>query len=378
MKLLFIFIFILWMIVPGIVKGQLDNSFFQDYYTIHPNDSARIKFGIEAFGFFKNNEYKNNIIPGYTLFGYQFRPYFSYFPSSRIRLEAGGYFVKDFGKEDIRNIRPLFTIKYSDKHFSMLFGTLEGALSHQLIEPIYNFESVINQRIEDGFQIKYINNTVFLDTWIEWVNMIDFGENALEEFNVGFSFNIRLMERSNFILEIPLQLLANHRGGEIDTSQEPANTIWNTAAGIGLIFPFNHAEFLRSVRVDNYYGRFQTSDNSSQLPFSSGDGWFLNVTGDLKWFDIMISYWHGNQFYSPNGTPLYQSVSFDFIRDGYIEKLRDLIFTRLLFEHDFQHGLTLAFRFEPVYDLNNNHFDHSEGLYLQFRTDWILNRKKKP
>jgi hypothetical protein len=366
------------MVLPGFVNAQLDNSFFRDYYSIHPDDSASIKFGIEAFGFFKNNEFKNDIIPGYTLFGYQFRPYFSYFPSGRIRLDAGAFFLKDFGEKNFREIRPLFTIKYSFNHFYILFGTLEGALSHHLIEPIYDFESVIDPRVEDGLQIKYINNRLFLDTWIDWVNMIDFGENALEEFNFGISFNVQLIQRSNFILEIPLQLLANHRGGEIDTSPEPANTLWNTAAGIGLVFPFSEADLLRSIRLDNYYGRFQTSDNSSSLPFNSGDGWFLNVTGDLKWLDLMLSYWHGNQFYAPNGSPLYQSVSFDFSNDSYVEELRDLVFARFLFEHDFHHGLTLAFRFEPVYDLNNNHFDHYEGLYLRYRTDWILNRKKKP
>ena len=367
-----------WMAVPGTLKAQLDNSFFNDFYALQPGDSATIKFGLEAFGFLRNNEYKNDLIPGYTLFGYQFRPYFSYSPSGRIRLDAGGFFLKDFGESDFQEIRPLFTIKYSYRHFSMLFGSLEGALSHKLIEPIYDFERVIHRRVEDGIQFKYINDRLFLDTWIDWVNMINFGENALEEFNYGISFNYQLVKEPNLILEIPLQFLANHRGGEIDVSPEPANTVWNAAAGLGILFPVYNAGFLRSIRLDNYYSRFQTSESSSQLPFSSGDGWFLNATGEMKWIDLMVSYWHGNQFYAPDGGPLYQSVSYDYANDGYMEIGRDLIFLRALVEHDFGHGLTLAFRFEPVYDLNNNHLDHSEGLYLRFRNDWVLNRKKKP
>ncbi len=365
------------MVVPETLKAQLDNSFFHDQKEIHPGDSGTIKFGMDAFGFFRNNEFKSDIIPGYTLFGYQFQPYLSYSPSSRIRLEAGGFFLKDFGDSKFQDIRPLFTIKYSSKNFSFLFGSLEGALSHKLIEPIFDFERVINQRVEDGIQVKYIHERLFLDTWIEWVNMIDFGENALEEFNYGISFNYQLLKRSNFVLGIPLQLYINHRGGEIDTSPDPANTLLNAVAGLGVMFPFRDTDFLKSIRFDNYFSRFQTSENTNTLPFSSGNGWFLNLTAEMRWMDLMVSYWHGNEFYAPNGGALYQSISFDYPNDGYWEKKRDLIYLRALFEHDFSHGLTLSIRLEPSYDLKDNHFDHSEGLYLRYRTDWILNRKKK-
>jgi hypothetical protein len=259
----------------------------------------------------------------------------------------------------------------------MLFGTLEGALSHRLIEPIYNFERIIRPRIEDGFQVKYVTNRIFLDTWIEWVNMIEFGDDALEEFNFGLSFNYQLVDEPDLQVEIPLQLISNHRGGEIDTSTEPANTYFNLSGGIGFIFPFRH-NTIKKIRINTYYAGFTTSEISSGLPFHNGDGWFLNFTGELRWFDLMFSYWHGNQFFAPNGTPIYQSVSFDYANNGYTENSRELLFFRFLYEHDFLHGLTLGLRFEPLVDLNNNLFEHSEALYLRYRTDFILNRRKKP
>ena len=94
--------------------------------------------------------------------------------------------------------------------------------------------------------------------------------------------------------------------------------------------------------------------------------------------DVMISFWHGDQFYSPNGTPIYQSVSILYDENNYSEIQRDLLFVRLLFEHNFNQGLTLAFRFEPLYDFKNVRFDHMEGLYLRYRTDFTLNRKNRP
>ncbi|MBS0000309.1 MAG: hypothetical protein KFF73_15110 [Cyclobacteriaceae bacterium] len=376
MKLVCLFITTVFMVFPGFVRAQLDNSAFHDFYGINASDSSAIIFGLEAFGYVRNNEFKDDIVPGYTLFGYQFKPYFTYYPSGRIRLDAGGFFQKDFGDEDFREIRPVFSVKYTRKNLSMIFGTLEGAMSHRLIEPLYNFENVINRRVEDGLELKYVNDQIFFDTWIEWINMIDFGEDALEEFNFGVSFNFRLLENSAFILDIPVQLLANHRGGEIDISPEPANTILNTAAGIGIELPLHNTRLIQSIRLDNYYGRYDSQQDPGYLPFLNGDGWFLNLTGKSGWFELMLSYWHGDQFYAPYGSPLYQSVFFDPDNTAETQNQRDLLFIRLLFEHEFGHGLTLAFRFEPVFDFNKGHFDHSEGLYLRYRTDFLLHRKR--
>jgi hypothetical protein len=366
------------MLLPALVRGQLDNSAFYDQYGITDEDSASIKFGFEVFGYLRNNEFREDPVPGYTLFGYQFRPYFSYFPTGRIRLDAGGFFQKDFGEENFTDIRPLVTIRYAVNNFSLIFGTLEGAMSHRLIEPLYNFENVIGRRIEDGLQLKYVSNKVFFDTWIEWINMIDFGEDALEEFNYGISLDVRLFESPAFILDLPVQLLANHRGGEIDISTEPANTILNGAVGFGLEFPLEKNGLLKSVRFDGYYGIYSSSDDPGDLPFLDGDGWFMNLTGKSDWFDVMFSYWHGNQFYAPFGGPLYQSVFFIDENTPETQDQRDLLFLRLLFQHDLSGAVNLAFRFEPVYDIGNGQFDHSEGLYLRYRTDFLLNRKRKP
>jgi hypothetical protein len=366
------------MFFPAVVRGQLDNSAFHDYLSVTPADSAGVKFGLEVFGYIRNNEFREDPVPGYTLFGYQFRPYFSYFPTGRIRLDAGGFFQKDFGEDNFTEIRPILSIKYAVKNFSMIFGTLEGAMSHRLIEPMYNFENLISRRIEDGLQLKYINDRIFFDTWIEWINMLDFGEDALEEFNFGISMNVRLLETSAIRICLPVQLLANHQGGEIDVSDEPANTILNSAAGIGMEIPLEKNGLLESIRLDGYYGFFNSTDDPGYLPFLEGDGWLLNLSGKSGWFEMMISYWHGDRFYAPYGGPHYQSVFFDLEKVPEIQEQRDLLYFRMFFEQDLARGLSLSIRFEPVYDIGNGQFDHTEGLYLRYRTDFMLNLKKKP
>jgi hypothetical protein len=357
--------------------GQLDNRLFHDQYTLLDQDSGAIKLGFDVSGYFWNNEYSSEIAPGYTLFGYQFRPYLSYYPAKSLRLDVGGFFMKDFGDSSFADIRPLLTIKYQKRNFSFLFGSLEGAATHRLIEPLYYLQHIINRRIEDGVQFKWVSDRLFLDVWLEWVNMIRFGDDEQEEFNMGISFNYRVYESENFNIEIPFQFLANHRGGQIDVNDLPAETIFNAAFGFSLIFPVRDVSWFKSIRSDNYFVDFFTTEKPVQLPYDQGQGLFLHLTGQFKWFDLAFSYWKGDKFFAPQGTPIYQSVSMDFSNNGYTEEKRELLFIRLMLEHNFKGGLSLAFRFEPVYDFGINKLDHMEVLFLRYKTDFLLNKKRK-
>jgi len=355
---------------------QVDNSLFYDQYQIQDRDSGAIKLGFDVSGYFWNNEYSSEIARGYTLFGYQFRPYLSYYPSKQLRLDVGGFFMKDFGDSSFADIRPILTIKYQKKNFSFLFGSIEGAASHRLIEPLYYLQRVINHRIEDGFQFKWISDRLFLDVWLEWVNMIQFGDDEQEEFNFGLSFSYLVYESRRLNIEIPFQFLANHHGGQIDVNDLPAETIFNAAIGFSLIFPFPNVSWFESIRTDNYFVDYFTTEEPALLPYDQGQGLFLNLSGQFKWFDIMFSYWKGDKFIAPQGTPIYQSIAMDYMQSGYTEEQRELLFIRFMFEHDFNAGLSLAFRFEPVYDFGMDKFDHMEVLFLRYKTDFLLNKRK--
>ena len=359
------------------VRAQLDNDFFDDTLTLSEADSGAFKLGIDISGFFWNNEYSGNITPGYTLFGYQFRPYISFFPSKHIRLDAGGFFLKDFGDSSITDIRPILTIKYQKNNFSFLFGSIEGAASHRLIEPLYYLQHVIDHRIEDGLQFKWVNDRLFFDAWIDWVNMIHFGDDEQEVFNLGLSFNYRVYDSRRIQIEVPFQFLANHRGGEIDVNDLPAQTLYNAAIGVNLIFPFHNIGWFNYLRANTYFADYFTSETPVNLPFEQGQGFYLNTSGSFRWFDLMFSYWNGNKFIAPQGTPLYQSVSTDYPVSGYAEERRELLFIRFMYEHEFAGGLSLAFRFEPVYDIGNKHMDHMEMLFIRYKADFLLNKKRK-
>ncbi len=368
-------IFLILVVFPYLHEGraQLNNSFFYDQAEIAGSDTGRLILDIDILGFLKNNEYTTSIVPGYTLFGSQFLSHLTWTPNENIRIEAGGFLLKDFGNHDFRQIRPVLKFKYSKKSWSFIFGTLEGSLNHRLIEPVFNIERVISHRIEEGIQFKVKNDKIFLDTWLHWLDMIYFGDPEQEKFLAGLSLIYKILEKEKIEIEIPVQLMAWHRGGEIDVNPLPANTLINSVLGLGIIFPLNSG-VIRSVRLDNYYTGYSSANLPLNTPYEDGEGWFFNLTGKFKWFEMMLSYWKGEEFYSPVGSPVYLSSAIDYSQSFYHEDKRDLIIARVLYEKTLGEGLSLGFRFEPFYDLRNNEFEHTEALYLRFRTDFSLTR----
>ncbi|MFL5728405.1 MAG: hypothetical protein ACJ75J_02855, partial [Cytophagaceae bacterium] len=62
----------LFTIAPA--NAQLNNRAFEDWYQIDSSDARKLYLGTNIFMFQKDNEYFNQIVDGYTLFGYQFNP----------------------------------------------------------------------------------------------------------------------------------------------------------------------------------------------------------------------------------------------------------------------------------------------------------------
>src|SRR5262245_11204659 len=82
----------LLVMLRGTSFAQLNNRVFEDRISVEETDSGKLFAGLNALGFFKNNEYTQTIIDGYTMFGYQFQPYVSYHLTRNLRIDAGGYF----------------------------------------------------------------------------------------------------------------------------------------------------------------------------------------------------------------------------------------------------------------------------------------------
>lgn len=372
-KISFSVLVILW---PLMLCAQLDNAVFEDRYAIEDTKENKLYLGMNILGYVKNNEYTNEIADGYTLFGYQFHPYVSYYAAKNVRIDMGAFLKKDFGAGGYTEIAPTFTVKVSQGDFAFLFGNLEGGLSHRLIEPLYNFEKVITDRLENGIQALWVNDRLFADAWIDWETMIFKGDPFQEEISGGVSFYYDLINKDRLTLQVPFQTVLYHRGGQIDDSPLPLTSLMNNAFGMNVEWKFGESGFVKSVKSDNYYTYYLDFSNDHRQAFKDGNGWYFNITLKTKKFDVMGSYWRGNEFISVKGGALYSSVSSSFKNPGHIEEIRELFILRFLYDIKILDNLSLTARVEPLYDFRNRQFEFSHGFYVNYRPYFFLWKNK--
>lgn len=365
--------------LPFLLNAQLDNAVFEDRYTIKQERKDKLYLGLNTLGYSKNNEYRGQIADGFTLFGYQFNPYLSYYPAENVRIDAGIYLKKDFGVDNYTQIAPTFTVKVNRGDLSILFGNLESSLNHRLIEPLYDFERVIHDRLEHGMQALIMKDRLFADVWVNWETMIFKGDPFQEELSGGISFYYDILKKDNFTLQIPFQTVLYHKGGQIDDSDLPLVSLMNNAFGATVEMKLNESGFLRSLRSDNYYVYYLDFSNEKMQAFEDGSGWFFNLTLKTKAFNLMGSYWRGNEFISIKGGELYQSISSTFKDPDHVEEIRELFILRLMQDVKILDNLYLTARLEPFYDIGNKSFHFSHSFYVNYRTDFFLwkNKHKK-
>jgi hypothetical protein len=359
------------MISPLGLWAQLNNEVFENRFIISETDSSKLFLGLNFLGFGKNNEYFDTTVEGYTLFGYQLNPYLSYHLAPHVRLDAGIYAHKDFGNNEYTSTQPTLSLKIKRKNVAVIFGTLEGSVNHRLIEPLYNFERLLTNRIENGAQFLWMREDLFLDTWVDWNKMIYFNDPEQEVITGGVSFNKRFLS-GDFHVDVPLQLSVYHRGGQIDQNPNPVLTTTNLAVGVGLEKEGNGG--IKNYGLKSYFTWYNAS--SDELGFKDGSGLFLNPYVNTSFgLTIMGSYWRGDQYLSKLGGVLYTSIpEVGAVR---LDETREWLMLRFLYDINIADGLTLTLRAQPFYDTLAKAVEYSYGFYLHLNNRFFLLHVKK-
>ena len=354
-------------------SAQLNNRVFEDRMMVEDADSGKVSVGLNALGFFKNNEYTHTIVDGYTLFGFQFQPYLSYNLTKNIRIDAGGYFQKDFGNSKFSTTAPIFSIKWRKKEYSVIFGNLESSLNHRLIEPLYDFERMLNNRLETGVQLQYNREDFFVDIWIDWQYMQYWRDTKQEQLVAGLSLQKRVLKIGAGSLSVPVQILSRHQGGQLDMAGLPIQTLFNTAVGLNWSQPLNG--LLKQVVLNGFYVYDKDLTHSRQA-YYDGDAYYINGTLSTRFgLDVMASYWKGNEFMSFEGGKIYPAVSYyDPTR---IQPSPQLMIFRFLYDYKIADNLYLTLRYEPYFDMSFKTFQYSYGLYINYRDRYFLTKLKR-
>jgi hypothetical protein len=263
---LFIFILALY---GSTAYAQIDYAIFRDSAVLRAEDSGKLSLQVDNLAYLRNYEYFGDIPLSYTLFGYQLIPQLKYQLNQQFSLKGGIFLRREFGREGFTDIEPVLTARYQKKSFSFLLGTLEGSLNHRFIEPIYNVESLISDRLEQGVQVIINKERLWLDWFGDWEKAIVRNDPYREEFTSGLSSRLKLVDNDMYTLEVPVQALVAHKGGQIDSSGLPVEWLLNTAVGASLSLPVR-SSFLTGIRTEHYYAYYRDMSYSSLPPAVAG------------------------------------------------------------------------------------------------------------
>ncbi len=357
-------------------EAQYCKSIYFSDTEIDETDSQLLFLRIESSAFINNKEFFNPYQPGFTLIGNYLRPMLEYYPGANTMIRAGYHLLKYSGLEKYHQTIPVFTFHHRfSPGFDVVLGSLYGSLNHDMIEPLFAFDRIFTHNNESGLQFLIDRQFFNADIWLNWEKFIFTGDPFQEEFTAGLSSRVIPGKRVGRLqLEFPIQVIATHLGGQIDTSGESIQTIVNFAGGLHLDCDIDHS-FIFNVGFRGYLAGFRDLSNKIRYFYDSGWGIYPNLIINTKWFEGGIGYWAGNKFVAPRGEPVFQSVSR--VNPEIAEDTREMLTSKVIFNHELLAGINMGLRFEVYYDYPGGYLDHSMGLHIMIDERFFITSIKK-
>jgi hypothetical protein len=330
-------------------------------------------FKFENAGFFKNNEFESDVVKGYTLTGDWVLPKFVFIPSEKVQLELGWFYLKYNGAEKASYSTPWFSARINFyKNWQFILGNLNNSNNHKLISPIWEPERFLTDKPEAGFQIRQTSEKLYFDTWINWEQFIVEGDPFQEHFTAGLSFDYRFLKTNNFNLSLPIQVLAHHQGGEIDSSPLHVRTLMNLAAGIKTEIPLTG--FFRQVNLSGYFLGFKDARGTAGLPFKKGSGFYSSNSVETKAGKFGFEFWDSKNFYSIKGTKLLQPVSGINSLATKTDLRKEMFSLFYDFSKEVYPGINFGFKFEGWFEPDQKYFSNMAALYIIVNQDFFIKK----
>jgi hypothetical protein len=361
------------------LSAQIAEEVYRSAYRIDSQHVNRLFVAIDNISFFKNNEYATVIVPGYTLPGFWLETKATYYPAKNMKLEGGVHSIWFWGagkypacaysdlsrwngdeSAHVVHVLPYFRAQVAlSKQVDIILGDLYGGANHNLIEPLYNPELNLTADPEAGLQLLWHTPRLDFDSWVDWTSFIYRSDTHQEVFTFGLSSRVKgNRPESRMHVYFPLQVLIQHRGGQIDATDLPVQTVLNGAMGIGLDWNFRRSG-LKKINLEcDVTGYSQHAGNT--WPLKRGYGIYTALSVDFLSFRVKSSYWQCDRFISIFGNPLYGAVSMSspdacFIRPKMVSSGAE--YTR-----SFAPGFALGVDFNLYYRLAGHVNDPATGV----------------
>lgn len=317
---------------------------------------------LHALSYLRNTEYFNPIEEGQTWFGTQVAVQRAWKVAPKLTFRGGAFLNHTYGGKT--TLAPVLQMRYETAHLNpsrnwyWLAGTLDGAASHGLAEPLYDLSRTLENPLEYGLQATKRKGRWRSDQWISWQKAIVYAEPAFERIWAGTAQTFDLWSSDGKRLSAIAQGLWSHVGGQIDASPvgTPEGNRLNGAVGAVATGGWVEGWALRVGYADPLQ-RFS--------PIQTGFGNLLHV--HTKWqvhpkytLRTGATYWDAENYAAPGGGYLFQSVNrYD---PQVYQPERRLLFARLWLDR-VEESHRLSLRLDPVWDFNAKTWEWGFALY---------------
>lgn len=334
-----------------------------------------LNFRLRSTAYFKNNEYKNPFLTGSSLIGIFLEPSLVYHPDAKTTISAGAFLLKYQGEDKFDRVVPTLSLQYdATDHFTLIFGTINGTINHNLIEPLQDFENYLTDNYENGLELLWNYPQFRSDLWLNWEQFLKPGDPFQERFTAGSNSTFLLFDSKRFQITAPFSTIFRHMGGETDATNLPASTRVNLVEGLRLNWQVSHS-FVKSLGVAQNYVEFLEIHPRDQVKIPYGHGSYSRFFLDTKMGSFEVGYWKAHNFISSHGMPIFMSVS---QKDPlFLQSDREMLVFKYQFERDLTRYLKIALRLEPYYHFDTGRIDHSWSIYLMLDNEFLIAKTKR-
>lgn len=298
-------------------------------------DSAKTRtlgIELEALAFFKDNEFDGNVQRGYSLPGVRLQPRLTYTPIDEIKLELGlhatiysgankypCYVFHDIATwkgdqyQSGAHLLPFFRATARFKSITLAVGDIYGGATHGFVEPMYNPELILTDDPEMGFQMIVDTKRWHSDLWMNWQSYIFKESSHQEAFTVGWTQNINVWKRTKedrtHSLDIPIQLVIQHRGGEQDNTKMGVQTIANGALGMGYEYKAPGNRIVTGVQAE-VMALYCLQQSGNLWPFKNGPALWVKASVDfIRDLRVTAGFFSAKDFCSLYGSQYFGTLS---------------------------------------------------------------------
>ena len=301
-------------------------------YRVDSTQTKTLGIELEALAFFKDNEFDGNVQRGYSLPGVRLQPRLTYTPIDEIKLELGlhatiysgankypCYVFHDIATwkgdqyQSGAHLLPFFRATARFKSITLAVGDIYGGATHGFVEPMYNPELILTDDPEMGFQMIVDTKRWHSDLWMNWQSYIFKESSHQEAFTVGWTQNINVWKRTKedrtHSLDIPIQLLIQHRGGEQDNTKMGVQTIANGALGMGYEYKAPGNRIVTGVQAE-VMALYCLQQSGNLWPFKNGPALWVKASVDfIRDLRVTAGFFSAKDFCSLYGSQYFGTLS---------------------------------------------------------------------